>query len=86
MRKIVQNNSFNGGPDAALESTLHGEVYVALEGAAQFKEPLKMHKKVTKGKHLMMHLMVQLKVHLLVQLRTRMRVHLKAHLKVYLEI
>ena len=29
----VQNNSSNGGPDAALECTLYGQFDVALEGA-----------------------------------------------------
>ena len=33
MRKGAQNNSSNGGHDAALEGTLHSEVSVALEGA-----------------------------------------------------
>ena len=33
MRKSAQSNSANGGPDAALEGTLHGGVNVALEGA-----------------------------------------------------
>ena len=33
MRKGAQNNSSNGGPDVALENTLHGEVNVTLEGA-----------------------------------------------------
>ena len=32
MRKITQNNSSNGGPDAALGGTLHSGVNVALEG------------------------------------------------------
>ena len=32
MRKSAQNNSSNGGPDAALESTLHGGFNVALKG------------------------------------------------------
>ena len=32
MRKNAQNNSSNGGPDAALEGTLHSEVNGALEG------------------------------------------------------
>ena len=87
MRKSAQSNSSNGGPDAALEGTLHSEVNVAIEGhlRVQFKEPLKMHK-VTKRKHLTLHLMVHLKVHLLVRLRTPLRVHLKVHLKLYLEI
>ena len=48
-----------------------------------FKEPLKMHKKVTERTHLMLPLMVYLKVHLSVQLSTPLRVHLKAHLKMY---
>ena len=29
----IANNSSNGGPDAALEDTLHGGVNIALEGA-----------------------------------------------------
>ena len=33
MRKSPQNNSPNGGPDAALEGTLYGRVNVSLEGA-----------------------------------------------------
>ena len=33
MRKSAQSNSSNGGPDAALEGTLHSEVNVAIEGA-----------------------------------------------------
>ena len=33
MLKSAQNYSSNGGPDAALEITLHGEVNVALEVA-----------------------------------------------------
>ena len=33
MRRSAQNNSSNGGPDAAIEGTLHGRVNVALEGA-----------------------------------------------------
>ena len=33
MRKHVQNNSSNSGPDATLEGTLHGGVDVALEDA-----------------------------------------------------
>ena len=33
MRKNAQNNSSNGGLDAALEGTPHNEVNVALEGA-----------------------------------------------------
>ena len=33
MHKSAQNNSSNGGPDAALEGTLHSEVNVGLEGA-----------------------------------------------------
>ena len=32
MRKCVQNGSCNGGPDAALEGALDGELNVALEG------------------------------------------------------
>ena len=41
MRKSAENNSANGGPNAALECTFHGE----LEGVlcVYFKEPLKMH-------------------------------------------
>ena len=35
MRKSAKNNSSNGGPDTALEDTLHGEVNVTLEGAPQ---------------------------------------------------
>ena len=31
--KFVQNGSFNGGPDAALEGALDGGLNVALEGA-----------------------------------------------------
>ena len=48
-----------------------------------FKEPLKMHKKVTERTHLMLPLMVYLKVHLLVQLSTPLRIHLKVNLKMY---
>ena len=33
MRRIAQNNSSNGGLDAAIEGTLHGGVNVGLEGA-----------------------------------------------------
>ena len=33
MRKSAQNNSSDGGPDAAIEGTLHGGLNVALEGA-----------------------------------------------------
>ena len=33
MHKSAQNNSSSGGPDAALEGTLHGGVNVALKGA-----------------------------------------------------
>ena len=33
MRKSAQNNSCNGGPDAALEDILHGGVNVVLEDA-----------------------------------------------------
>ena len=33
MCKSAQNNSLNGGPDAALEGTLHGGMNFALEGA-----------------------------------------------------
>ena len=33
MRKSAQSNSSNGGPDAALEGTLHDGVNVTLEGA-----------------------------------------------------
>ena len=33
MRQSAHSNSSNGGPDAALEGTLHGGVKVALEGA-----------------------------------------------------
>ena len=35
MRKSAQNNSSNGRPDVALESILHGELNVALQGAPQ---------------------------------------------------
>ena len=45
IRKSAENNSANGGPNAALECTFHGELNVALEGVlwVYFKEPLKMH-------------------------------------------
>ena len=33
MRRSAQNNSSNGGPDAAIGDTLHGRGNVALEGA-----------------------------------------------------
>ena len=33
MIKIAQSHSSNGGPDAALEGTLHGGINVTLEGA-----------------------------------------------------
>ena len=51
-----------------------------------FKEPFKMHKKVTKRTHLTLHLMVHLKVLLSVQSRTPLRAHLKIYLMVYFEI
>ena len=38
MHKSGQNNSSNGGPDAALEGTLYGRVNVSIEGV-----PLKSH-------------------------------------------
>ena len=35
MCKSAKNNSSNGGPDTALEGTLHGGVNVILKGAPQ---------------------------------------------------
>ena len=88
MRKSAQSNSSNGGPDAALEGAFHGWVMLHLKVhlRVQFKEPLKMHKNVTKRKHSTLHLMVHLEVHLLIQLGTPLRVHQKVLLKLYLEI
>ena len=34
MRESAHNNSCSGGPDAALESTFHGGLNVALESAS----------------------------------------------------
>ena len=50
MLKSVQNNSSNGGPDAALECTLYSEFDVALEGAPQssIKRAIKDAKEVDK--------------------------------------
>ena len=66
MCKSAQNNSSNGGLDAAIKGILHVGLNVALEGApwVHLKEPSKMYKKMTKTISFKLDLKVHLRVNL----------------------